>query len=95
MIKSSKIPVIMDLVWGRGQQQQQNTSFQAVNVKTNEAGRRIKSDKDVGARHCRQDRRSLEGDIWVKAGVHRGRELSKDSGEEHQGGGKILGQETG
>lgn len=38
-------------------------------MKTNEAGKEKKSDKDVKVRDCRQDRCSLEGDIWMEARV--------------------------
>lgn len=38
-------------------------------METGEAGKGVKSDKDVEVRDCRQERGSLEDDIWVEARV--------------------------
>lgn len=44
------------------------------------------TEKGVRATACRQERGSLEGDIYMEAGVKQDRELHKDPGEERQGG---------
>lgn len=40
-----------------------------MNAETDEAGKGVKSDEDVQVRDRRQERGSLEGDIWVEAAV--------------------------